>query len=174
MKKLLESNAFILALMVIIICYLLSFISTDLVLSDRVYEKYLNEEYETKYNEYKDLDIDLSEFEYELEQFERSPGEFTYDWGSFYIDTLFVLVPLTLVVLGFSCTLLILILFHKKLHIMKFVALFKVSLLSFLIFYIPEIVSAIYFLIFKRDYELKDIHDFESYFKLSKLFKKET
>jgi hypothetical protein len=75
-----------------------------------------------------------------------------------------------LVVLGFSCPFLVLLPFHKKLHIIKFVSLLKASLLSFIIFYIPETLSAIYFLIFKRNYELKDIHNFESFFSLSKLF----
>ena len=43
MKRLLESNLFLIAFAVIIICYLVSFISNDVVLSDKVYQKYLDE-----------------------------------------------------------------------------------------------------------------------------------
>ncbi len=72
MKKLLESNIFLIALAIVIICYLITFISNDVVLNDKVYQRYLDEKYEEKYNEYKDLDIDLSEFEDELNQFEQT------------------------------------------------------------------------------------------------------
>ena len=75
MKKLLDSNVFLIAFFVIIICYLISFISTDVVLSDKIYKKHLDEKYETKYNEFKELDIDLAEFEDELKQFEQNDEE---------------------------------------------------------------------------------------------------
>jgi len=177
MKNFLNSNIFLIAFLVIMICYFISFISNNLVLSDRIYEKYLDERYETKYNEYKDLDIDLSEFEDELAQFEQSAEQIaedsSYDWGTFYVDSLYVLIPLLLITFGFSSTYLILILFHKQLHIIKYLDILKATLTAFLVFYLPEIISAIYFLLFKKSYELKDIHGFESYFKLDKLFDKD-
>ena len=172
MRKLLESNILLIALLVIIVSYLISFISHDVVLSDKIYQIYLDEKNETKYNEYKDLDIDLSEFEDELKQFEQSADDSSYGWDAFYIDSLFVLIPLLLVVLGYSATYLILILFHKRLHIIKFLNILKTSLIAFIVFYIPEIISAIYFLAFKESYELKDIHSFESYFRFSVFFDK--
>ena len=43
--------------------YLISFISTDVIVNDKIYQKYLDDKYETKYNEYKTLDVALSEFE---------------------------------------------------------------------------------------------------------------
>ena len=172
MKKIFESNLFLIALSVIIFSYLVSFISTDVVVSDTIYQEYLDDKYENKYNEYKELDIDLSAFEEELKQFETPAENFSYGWDTFYIDTLYVFVPLLLVVLGFSSVFLVLILFHKKLYSIKFTTIIKASLLSYIIFETPRICSAIYFLIFKEAYELKDIHNFESYFKLSKLFDK--
>jgi hypothetical protein len=172
MKNFLGSNIFLIVLLVIITCYSISFISNDVVLSDKVYKKYLDEKYETKYNEYKDLDVDLSEFEDELKQFEQSSEETSYGWDVFYVDSLFVLMPLLLVGLGFSATFLIIILFHKRLHIIKFLDILKCTLIAFIVFYIPEIISAVYFLIFKKSYELKDIHNFESYFSLNKFFDK--
>ena len=63
MKKILSSNIFLIAFLVITISYLITLISNEVVLNDKVYKKYLDEKYETKYDEYKDLDIDLSEFE---------------------------------------------------------------------------------------------------------------
>ena len=162
MKKLLDTNLFLITLFVVIFCYIISFISTDVVLSDKIYQKYLNEKYENKYNEYKDLDIDLSEFEDELKQFEQDAEDTnSYGWDYLYIDLVAITVPLFLVVLGFSGAFLVLILFHKKLHIIKFTAVLKATLLSFMVFYIPEIISAFYFLIFKKNYELKDIKEFE-------------
>ncbi|MGZ0016471.1 hypothetical protein [Yeosuana sp. AK3] len=175
MKKLLDSNVFLIVLLVIVLYFIISYISTDVVLSDEIYLKYLDDKYETKYNEYKDLDIDLAEFEEELKQFEQDDNEkITYGWDYFYVDFISITAPLLIVVLGFSATFLILILFHKRLHTIKFVSILKASLISYIVFYVPIIISAIYFLIFKTNYELSDIHSFESYFKLSKFFNKET
>ena len=173
MKKFLDSNVFLIALLVIVFYFIISYISTDVVLSDEVYLKYLDEKYESKYNEYKDLDVDLAEFEDELKQFEHDEEEITtYGWDYLYIDSISIIVPLLLVVLGFSATFLILVLFHKRLHIIKFTSIVKASLISYVVFYLPEIVSAIYFLIFKRTYEMVDIHRFGNYFKISKFFNK--
>lgn len=175
MRKILDSNVFLIALLVLVFYFIISFISTDIVLSDEIYLKYLDEEYDTKYNEYKDLDIDLTEFEDELKQFEYDVEETTtYGWDYLYIDTIAIIVPLLLVVLSFSATFLILILFHKKLHVIKFASIAKASLISYIVFYLPEIISAIHFLIFKETYEMKDIQGFASYFKFSKLFNKES
>jgi hypothetical protein len=173
MKKILESNLFILVLFVILFCYLFSFISNDVVLSDKVYQKYLDDKYETKYDEYKDLNVDLSEFEEELKQFEETAEDSSYDLETLYIDSLFVLIPLFIVVISFSGTFLILILFHKKLHVIKFIDLLKVAFIGFTVFYVKEIISAVYFLVFNSTYEMQDIKNFESYFKISTLFSKE-
>lgn len=175
MKKILSSNVLLITLLVFIVCFLISYISTDVVLSDQVYNKYLDEKYEAKYNEFKDLDIDLSEFEEELSQFESNEDDDTsYGWDYFYIDSIAISVPLLLVVLGFSATFLLLILFHKRLNTINFLHITKTSLIAFLVFYIPEIISAIYFLIFKKDYEMVDIRNFDQYFKFSNFFEKES
>lgn len=175
MKKALDSNIFLIAFLVMIICYFITYISNDVVLSDKVYQRYLDEKYEEKYNEYKDLDVDLSEFEDELKQFEQTADESKgYNWEVFYIDSLLVLIPLLLVTIGFSATFLILVLFHKRLNILKYLDILKVSLFAFIIFYLPEVISAIYFLVFDKNYELEDIQNFESYFRLSKFFNKDT
>ncbi|MFV0540412.1 MAG: hypothetical protein ACK5MZ_04125 [Aestuariibaculum sp.] len=170
MKKILKSNIFLVILLVMVCCFIISFISTDVVLSDKVYQRYLDEKYEEKYNEYKDLDIDLSEFEDELKQFEQTSEDSSYGWDTLYIDAQFIFIPLLIVTLGFSGTFLVLILFHKTLYKIRYLDILKASLLSYIVFYIPIIISACYFLIFNKTYELKDIHEFESYFSLSKLF----
>jgi hypothetical protein len=175
MKKLLDSNVFLIALLVMVLYFIISFISTDIVLSDEVYLKYLDEKYETKYDEFKDLDIDLTEFEDELKQFEYDEKDTTtYGWDYFYVDSISIFVPLFLVVLSFSSTFLILILFHKRLHVIKFASIVKAALISYVVFYLPALFSAIYFLIFRTSYEMIDIQNFGKYFKLSKLFNKET
>ncbi|WP_166386923.1 MULTISPECIES: hypothetical protein [unclassified Polaribacter] len=174
MKKFLNSNLFLIALIIIIICYIISFISTDVVLSDEVYNKYLNEKFETKYNDFKDLDLDLSDFEDELQEFEQNAAETnTYGWDYLYIDLIAILVPMLIVVFGFSGTFLILLLFHKRLHIIKFSHLLKASFLSYVLFYFTEIISAIYFLIFNNSYQLNDIQSFSSKFTFSTFFVKE-
>ncbi len=172
MKKFLDSSTLLITLLVIIISYLVSFVSNDVVLSDKVYQKHLDKKYETKYNEYRNLDIDLTEFEDELKQFEQTADDSSYGWDTFYVDSLFVLVPLLLVSLGFSATFLILILFHKKLYILKYLNILKASLIAFIVFYVPEVISAIYFIIFKKNYQLNDIHNFESYFRFNMFFDK--
>ncbi len=115
MENLLKSKFYLIGISVILLCYLISFISHDVVMNDKVYQKHLDDKYEAKYNEYKDLDIDLSEFENELKKFEQSTTENNnYDWGDFYVDSIFIVIPLLLVSLGFSATFLIIILFNNS------------------------------------------------------------
>lgn len=173
MIKILKSNLLLIAISVTIICYFISFLSNDIVLTDKIYQKFLDEKYEEKYNEFKDLDVDLADFEDELRKFEQTTENKSYGWDEFYVDSVFVVIPLLLVTLGFSTTFLLLILFNKRLHIINYPDILRVTLISYVIFYFPEIISAIYFLIFKKDYELKDIHNLESYFGLNKFFDKD-
>ncbi|MCV6628674.1 MAG: hypothetical protein OIF50_02320 [Flavobacteriaceae bacterium] len=172
MRNLLNSNIFLIAFAVVLICFLISFISNDVVLNDKVYHQFLNEKYEHKYNEYKDLDIELLEFEKELKQFEQDSEDINqYSWDAFYVDSIFVLVPLIIFVLSYSATFLIMVLFHKDLYSIKFIQILKTSILSFLVFYIPEIVSSVYFLVFDKNYNLNDLNYFESHFRLNVFFK---
>lgn len=174
MKKFLQSNIFLIAILVLLFSYIISFISFDVVLNDKVYQTYLDTQYETKYDEYKGLDLDLSEFEEELKQFEQPEQKNSYNLESFYIDSLFILIPLCLVTLGFSATFLVVILFHKSLNVLKYLDILKTSLIAYLLFYVTEIISSMYFLIFKRDYILEDISAFEKYFSLRILFNKDS
>ena len=170
MKKFLASNVLLIGVLMIVIGYLMTYLTFDIVFNDKIYQRHLSEIYDKKYSEYKDLDIDLSEFQDELNQFEESTAETVYDLESFYIDSLFVLIPLLGLSLGFSGVFLVLILFHKKLHKVRYPDILKTSLFSYSIFYLPDVVSAIYFLIFKREYELKDIKNFDNYFFISEFF----
>ena len=175
MRKFLESNVVLIFLVIFGVCFLLSYISTDVILSDEIYLKFLDEKYETKYNEYKDLDIDLSDFEEELSKFEYSDEEITtYGWDFFYVDSISILVPLLILVLGFSFTFLTLTLFHKKFHIVKYLKILKTSLVAFMVFYLPELISAIRFLLFKRDYDYEDLKEFQNYFKISIFFEEKS
>ncbi|WP_298951977.1 hypothetical protein [uncultured Nonlabens sp.] len=173
MTRFLKSHVLLIALMVAILCFILSYLSTDVVLNDQVYQEFLDEKYEAKYDEYQDLDIDLSEFEEELAAFEQDVEETSYGWDELYVDALFIFIPLLLVVVGYSCTYLVLILFHERLNIIKYASLLKVTLTSFLVFYIPELLATIYFVIFKSDYKMEDIRHFDNYFQMSSWFEKE-
>ncbi|MCF6182004.1 hypothetical protein [Lutibacter sp.] len=175
MSKILNSNTWLLLLLVVIMGYTLNFISLDVVMNDNVYQKYLNKKYEKKYNEYKDLDVDLSEFKDELAAFDQQSADVdtSYDWDYFYIDTLVVLVPLLVVAFGYSCLLLLFFLFHKTLNIVKYLDILKVTILSYILFYIPKMLSNIYFLIFKTDYTFENVRKFNRYFDTTTYFKKE-
>jgi hypothetical protein len=174
MKRVLENKVILLLLVVILLGYIIDFVALDVVINDTVWKQHLNEKYDKKYNEFKEFDLDLSEFEDELKEFEQqSEQENSYDWGSFYVDTLAIVVPLLVVIFGFSCIVLIFFLFHKTLTTIKYVIILKASTVAYVLFYIPDIVSNIYFLIFKRDYKMKDIQNFGGFFNTSSLFKKE-
>ncbi len=174
MKRVLESKTILLLLVVILLGYIIDFVALDVVINDTVWQQHLNEKYEKKYDEFKEFDLDLSEFEDELKEFEQqSIEDNSYDWGSFYVDTLAIVVPLLVVIIGFSCIVLILFLFHKTLTTIKYVIILKATTIGYVLFYIPDIVSNIYFLVFKRNYKMKDIQNFSSYFNTSSLFEKE-
>lgn len=175
MNKILKSNALLLFVMVVLLGYTLNFISLDVVMNDTVWQQHLNKKYDKKYNEYKDMDVDLSEFKDELAAFDQQSANIdtSYSWDYFYVDTLTVLVPLLVVVLGYSCLLLLLFLFHKTLNTVKYQAILKVTILSYVIFYIPETLSNIYFLIFKTDYTVESFRKFYRHFHTSSLFNKE-
>ncbi len=169
MRRFLASNVFLIGVLMIVIGYLMTYLTFDIVINDKVYQHYLSEN-DKKYNEYKDLYIDLSEFQDELDQFEDSTVKSAYDLETFYYDSLFVLIPLLGVSLGFSGVFLVFILYHKKLHKIRFPDILKTSLFSFIIFHLPDVVSAIYFLVFKREYGLNDIDKLEDHFYVNKLF----
>lgn len=79
MIKILKSNLLLIAISVTIICYFISFLSNDIVLTDKIYQKFLDEKYEEKYNEFKDLDVDLADFEDELRKFEQTTENKSYE-----------------------------------------------------------------------------------------------
>lgn len=175
MKKILESKALLLILLIILLGYIIDFVSLDVVINDSVWQQHLNEKYEKKYNDYKEFDLDLSDFEDELKEFEQqSVEDNSYDWGSFYIDTLAIVVPFLVILFGFSCMLLLLFLFHKTLNKIKYLAILKATTLAYFIFYIPDIISNFYFLIFNRNYKIEDIQKFNSHFSTASFFEKES
>lgn len=169
MNKVLKSSIFFVGLIVVLICYALSYVSSDLVLSDKVYGKYLDQQYQLKYYEYKQLDLDLSDFEDELAQFD-STNVSEYDWESFYIDSIFILAPMFILLLGYSCTFLITILFHKNLQHIKFGAIIKCTLLAYPVFYLIELLSAFYFLPYNIEYRYEEIVEFQNFFYVKNLF----
>lgn len=171
-KRILSSNWLILACIIVLLCFAINFIATDIVMNDKIYNNYLNEKYESKYNEYKDLDIDLEEFEDELNLFEPDEDE-GYGLDTFSVDLLFVLIPMSGMVIGFSSILLVFFLFDRSLSKIKFAQIAKSSLLSYLLFFVPFIISSIFFLTFKSEYNLNDIHEFENKFRFSNFFAKE-
>lgn len=174
MKNILESKVILLLLVVILLGYIIDFVALDVVINDTIWQQHLNEKYDKKYNEYKEFDLDLSEFEDELKEFEQQSVEDTsYGWDYFYVDTLAIVVPLFVVIFGFSCIVLILFLFHKTLTTIKYIIILKATTVAYALFYIPDIISNIYFLVFKRDYKMEDIQNFSGYFKTSSLFEKE-
>lgn len=171
MKRLLDSNTFLIILLVITICYIISFISTDIVVSDKIYTKHLNDKFEAKYNDFKNLDIDLADFEDELKEFEQNIEETnSYGWDYLYIDLVSILTPMFFVIFGFSGTFLVMLLFHKKFHVITFNHLLKASFISYLVFYATEIISAIYFLIFSKNYDLYDVQSFSKMFSFRLFF----
>lgn len=174
MKKVLESKTSLLLIVVILLGYIINFIALDVVSNDTVWQQHLNEKYDKKYNEFKEFDLDLSEFEDELKEFEQQSEDVdeSYGWDYFYVDTLFVVVPLLVVGFGYSCVLLLLFLFHKSLSGINYIIILKSTIVAYILFYIPDIISNIYFLIFKKNYTFEDIQNFNSYFSTSSFFEK--
>lgn len=174
MRKLIESKWWLLLIVLVLTGYFLNFLDLDVVKNDNVWQEYLNEKYEKKYNEFKDLDLDLSEFEEELKEFEPSENQDnSYGWDYFYIDSLNVLVPILVVIFGYSCLLLIFFLFHSNYNIISYKYILKASTIAYFIFYIPEIISNIYFIVFKRNYKIEDVKQFSSAFYTSTYFNKD-
>jgi len=174
MKRIFQTNIWLLLLLIIILGYLINFIAIEVVDNNTLWQQHLTEKYDKKYSEYKDLDIDLSEFEDELKEFEQqSVEDDSYGWDFFYTDSIMVLVPILAVTIGYSISLLILLLFHKRLNIIKYLTIVKVTILSYLIFYVPDLISNIYFLVFKSDYKHADISNFNNYFTTTYYFNKE-
>ncbi len=175
MGKILKSNSLLLFLFVLLLGYFIYFISIDVVANETLYNEYLTEKFEKKYKEYKDVDIELEEFKDELEEFEQKTinESWGYSWDDFYIDSIHVLLPLIVVVLGFTCILLTLFLFHKLLNQITFLSILNSTVLAYMVFYVPDIIASIYFLIFNRDYKFQDIGKFENNFRLSQFFDKE-
>lgn len=175
MKKIFETNVWLLLVVVMLLGYMLNFIALDVVKNQTIWQQHLNEKYEKKYNEYKEFDLNLSEFEDELKEYEQQATEENnaYGWDYFYIDSLLVVVPLIVVSFGFSCAVLLLFLFHKSFSVISYLVILKATILAYLLFFIPEIISNIYFLVFKTNYNFEQVEEFNKYFATSSFFSKE-
>lgn len=174
MRKIVKTNVWLLLLLIILLGYLINYVAIEVVANDNLWQQNLTEKYDKKYKEYKDLDIDLSEFKDELKEFEQQPIEDdSYGWDYFYTDSIMVLVPILTVTIGYSVLLLLLLLFHKRLNIIKYLNIVKITIVSYLIFYVPDLISNIYLLVFKPNYKFTDIGNFNSYFTTTHYFNKE-
>jgi len=173
MKRILKLNTWLLLLSVIILGYVFNYIDLDVVSNTIVLQRYKDINYAKKYNDYKEYGIDISEFQDDIKKIDKDlqVPEQTYTWDDFYIDTLFfVLVPTLIVVFGFSCLFFLFSFVLIKFKSIKYLDILKVTVLSYLLFYIPTVIEIIYFLILKTNYTFNDIKTFNNFFYTSLLF----
>ena len=167
-QSLLHANTFIIIFAFLTLAYSIDIIDTDYVRNDKVLHEFLEKKEEQKYNEYDEY---IADFEDDLKELDL-PEEKTYNWEDFSIDAAFVIIPFLVACLGFSIVIFITFQFYDITKTIRFTHILKASTIAYLVFYIKDIVSSIWFLAIKREYVFEDIQSFYSKtnFSLAKTF----
>ena len=159
MKKLikatLNANSALLILLFFTFAFCLQLINTDFVNNDKVWYEYLSQKEDQKYND--EYDQYIADFEEDLKGIDLPEEDDAYGWDYFLMDSAMVLTPFIIVCIGLAALIFISFQFTEQLKHIKFSTVFKSSLLAYLFFYTKDLFTAVYFLLFKSNYQYEDI-----------------
>ncbi|WP_461636525.1 hypothetical protein [Labilibaculum euxinus] len=154
-KVILNANSGLLILLFFTSAFCLQLLNTDFVNNDKVWYEYLAQKEDQKYND--EYDQYIADFEEDLKGIDLPEEDDAYGWDFLLMDSAMILAPFLIVCMGLAALVFISFQFTEQLKHIKFSTVFKSSILAYLIFYTKDIFTAIYFLIFKSNYQYEDI-----------------
>ncbi|WP_321295328.1 hypothetical protein [Marinifilum fragile] len=161
MKKYIQNILNVKGILLILLFYTFAFflqiVNTDYVTNDKVWYEYLAEKEDQKYND--EYDEYLADFEEDLKEIDLPEEDDAYGWDFFLMDSTMVLAPFVIVCLGLTALIFIAFQFSEHLKHITFRNTMNSAILSYLVFFLGDIFSALYFLIFKSDYQYEDVQN---------------
>ncbi|WP_320017635.1 hypothetical protein [Labilibaculum manganireducens] len=154
-KAILNVNSGLLILFFFTFAFCLQLLNTDFVINDKVWYEYLAQKEDQKYND--EYDQYIADFEEDLKGVDLPEEDDAYGWDFLLMDSVMILAPFIIVCIGLAALIFISFQFTEQLKHIKFSTVFKSSILAYLIFFLDSIFKAIYFLIFKSNYQYEDI-----------------
>lgn len=149
-------NGWLLALLYFLLSFLINLTDTTFVNTDIVFAKYIQEKADSKYDandEYiKDFEEDLNEVEFEESN--------SVDWEGILWDGLFILLEIALVVPLIAAMLLLGFVLQGGDSGTEFASLVKITMLSYFIFLLPDVISLAWFLFIQPEFRLQDLINF--------------
>jgi hypothetical protein len=137
--------------------FCLQLLNTDFVANDKVWYEYLAKKEDQKYND--EYDEYLADFEEDLKEIDLPEEDDAYGWDFFLMDSTMVLAPFVIVCIGLTALIFIAFQFSEHLKHITFKNTMNSAILAYLVFFLDDIFSALYFLIFKSDYQYEDIQN---------------
>lgn len=176
MQMLLKKNSLMLALSVLLLGTVLYYLSYYVVETDTLWEKYQDQRFQKEYK-VNPIDVDLVEFNGELEKFEEQAVTSNiedYKWTEVdFIYYFYVFLLYLLIIIGVVSFLLYLLFRHLGKQI-PFLQIFNATVLAFTIFYVPYFIKIFYFLVVEQNYTFQDVLEFENMISIRQFFDKET
>lgn len=161
MKKYIQNILNVKGILLILLFYTFAFclhiITTDFVTNDKVWYEYLAKKEDQKYND--EYDEYLADFEEDLKEIDLPEEDDAYGWDFFLMDSTMVLAPFVIVCLGLTALLFIAFQFSEQLKHITFRNTMNSVILSYMVFFLGDVFSALYFLIFKSDYQYEDVQN---------------
>ncbi|RZT92463.1 hypothetical protein EV201_2939 [Ancylomarina subtilis] len=162
MKKfiydILNVKGFLLIILFYTFAFCLQIVNTDFVNNDKVWYEHLAQKEDQKHND--EYDQYIADFEEDLKGIDLPEEDNAYGWDYFLMDSTMVLAPFMIVCLGLATFIFIGFQFVEDFKSIRFSTIFKSSLLAYLVFFIKDIINAIWFLAIKSNYKFEDIKSF--------------
>lgn len=154
-SSILENNGGLLFLLFCMVFWLFSFANDEFIATDALFEQYVEEQRQEKYDDYDEL---AAEFEDDIDDFEDDEEYWTdYLWDLGF-SGIFNLIRFSIVA-GFLFAALSIASSAE----MRFGSIFKVVVVAKFIFVIPAIVKLLWFYFFDTDYTYTDVQDFRPF-----------
>lgn len=161
-RSLLDTNSWLVFLFLCLALFLFSFVNTEFIATEELYEQHLASQYSTSTNgEYEALAEEYSE------DLEKQQHEFMI--GDVLLDVTLVVVQITIQLFFISSIVYVFCLVFTTLADIRFTRIFKVCMLSEFVFFIPRAIKYSWFLFSSDEYTYLDVKNFHP-FSLSMLF----
>jgi len=151
-----ELNGWLLFILFCLTLWLLSFVKSEFVVSEQLFNKYMDERMQEKYDSnYNEL---TSEFEDDLDD----TGDTDKFFDSFIDFGLIVLLN-TFQFLIISIVIYVGLIFINIQNEISYSSIFKIVMIGEFIFFLPKAINYLWFLTIKENYSFEDVRDFDPY-----------
>lgn len=155
-SNLLASNGWLLVLFYFLAAFLLNLTDTTFVNTDIVFAKYLQEQADSKYDQHDEY---IEDFEDDLEELEFEEST-DVDWEGMLWDASFILLEIALVVPLIASIILLGFVLQGNEVGATFASIAKITMLSYFIFLLPDIISLMWFIFIQSEFKLQDVINF--------------